>query len=151
MALIDQVVLPLEEAGETIDPERVADEVDKMLDPQGVCPELKAHCSILQLRQFARSRATQRHDPIARMKTMVEHGEDGQISAFSDELQPYYPVRRAATPGEQPKPVYVPRASLTEVEMRRICERLAKAGEALARHARNLEAWWISEMLGGAA
>lgn len=151
IGLIDSVVEPLEKAGLAVDPELVAVEVDSMIDPKQLSPALKTHCSILQIKDFTRKRLAARHDPVERMKEFIEYGEDEQIGLFGEELQPYYPVRREPAPGEKSRPVYIPREQLTAADVKRICRRLSRAGDALLRHARNLEAWFISFQRGDAA
>lgn len=139
--LVDKVVLPLEEVGAAIDPVSVAAAVDKLIDPESVSPELKTYASIMQIRSVARKRVAKRHDPVERAAEYV--AGNAQEPLFDNLLQPYYPAIRSDD-GER-RTVYVPRESLNDVDMHRVCERMTKAGESLLEHVRALQAWFIGK------
>ena len=143
--LIDQVVLPMELARLEVDPKDVADRVDKLLDPGGAAPTKKTYCSTMHLRDLTRERLRGRHDPVKKAKDYVQHGEDHQTSLFDDQLQDYYPVTRQDSPEQPPEHRYCPREHLNRLDVQRICRRMDRASEALARHSRALMAWFLEQ------
>lgn len=133
---IYRVISPLEQVGAVIDPANVAFEVDQLIDPESVSPELKTQLSIEQIKNVVRKTLAKRHDPIEKANDYVNGDQD---DLFGNELQPYYPARREA------QAVYIPRHELTEIDVERIVKRMTKAGESLQVHARALQAWFISK------
>lgn len=134
--IINTVILPLEDIGEDINPVYVANEVDKLIDPVGVSPELKTYASTLQIRGLTRKILAKRHDPVKKAQDYIEGEQD---DLFSDQLQPYYPVKR--TIEEVRESIYIRREKLTDIDVKTIASRMSKAGESLLEHVRALEAW----------
>lgn len=135
--IISRVVLPLEQQQiDIINPVAVADEVDKLIDPDGVSPSLKTYSSVLNIRQLVRQRLKKRHDPTERAKDYVNSETD---DLFGDRLQPYYPVKRQDESGEMAR-VYMRRELMTEFDVEAVCKRMSRAGSALLAHADELRA-----------
>lgn len=135
-ALIDSVVLPMEEAGVDIDPVFVAAQVDRLIDPGSVSPALKTYASVMQIRGMTRKRLARRHDPVERAN---EFAAEGTGDLFEGSLQPYYPAKRPSEDGAET--IYVRREKLTDIDVQAIAARMSKAGESLMKHARALLAW----------
>jgi hypothetical protein len=130
-----QIITPLEVSGEIISPVKVAVDMDKIIDPDRLSPELKTWATIEHIKHYVRTKLAKRHDPVKKANDYIENDTD---DLFGDELQPYYPVRRNS------EPVYVPRQDLTEHDVERIVKRMTRAGESLQTHARALKAEFLS-------
>ena len=137
--LVDVVVLPLEEQGADINPVMVASQVDLLIDPDSISPDLKTYASIMQIRNITRKRLAKRHDPVEIAKDYVEN-DTGDL--FGESLQPYYPTKRMES-GER-QSVYVRKENLTDMDVKRLVKTMSKAGSALLEHARALDAWHMS-------
>lgn len=124
-----------------IDPAFIANEVDKLIDPETLSPELKTHASILHIRAMVRRALARRHDPIAKAKEFVETGQD---DLFDGILQPYYPVKRIG-PENEKLSLYMRRDILTSTDVDLIDSRMRKAGESLIKHCDALQAWFKSK------
>lgn len=98
----------------------------------------------MQLRQIAREYLRNQNDPFKIVEDYMEHGDDEQMRLFEDHLQDYYPVTRKDAPEESPRSIYIPIEQLTHTDVARICSRMDKASGALAKHSRNLMAWFMS-------
>jgi len=136
-AIIDKVVLPLEEAGvDIISTGMVAKSVFDLIDPKTSSPELVQFTSTMHIKQAVRGRLAKRHDPVEVTEQKLSDGID---DLFGDSLQPYYPARRE---GER---VYAVKEILTELEVEANCQRMEKAGHSLLDHARALRAWFATK------
>ncbi len=132
-SIIDSVMLPLEEAGQNVDVNHVADQVDRIIDPQCLSPFVKTYSSTMNIRARVRQRAAKRHDPVVRADDYIA----GQTDAFDGILQAYYP---------ESKSLYVPRERLTEAGYLKVRGRMRSAGHALLEHTDALDAWWAGKV-----
>lgn len=136
-SLIDQVVFPMEETGaDFISTDAIAVQVVDLIDPQSLSPDLLRFASLMHIKQCVRLRLAKRHDPIKKTQEYIE-SEEGDL--FGDKLQPYYPVKRE---GERH---YARRELLTDIEVKSLSSRMAKAGRSLLDHADALRAWFKSK------
>ena len=131
-SIIAQVVTELEEQKVLlISPENVANKVDSIIDPDNLSPDLKTYASIMQIRQSTRSYLRKRHDPVEKMEQEIH----GSGDMFSDQLQPYYPVKRDGEDG------YAKLETLTIEEADICADKMDRAGASIQRHADALRAW----------
>jgi len=132
-SLIAQVVTDLESKNVLlISPENVANSVDALIDPDNISPALKTYASIMQIRQSTRAYLRKRHDPVVKMEQEIL---DGTADMFSDQLQPYYPVKRDSKEG------YAKLETLTSKEVQVCAGKMRSAGVALLTHSDALIAW----------
>lgn len=127
-------------------PNKIADIVQKRLDPEAKAPPLMAHLSVMRLRDEVRKYMARGEQNINDAKAMLSGKDDPdglhQEEMFEVVLQDYYPARRRVD-GEK-EAVYVQRELMTEAEVKRQCERMEKMGATLTRHSKALWADFCS-------
>jgi hypothetical protein len=132
--LIRQVLLPLEARSDIISPAFIANEVDKIVDPENETHELKTHGFILYVRERARKIIAERHDPVQ------SDEDDAQISMFKG-LQDYYPRAGDMT--------YIRREYMTDADYEYNINRLEAESTAKWKHAEALRADWAMKKMRG--
>jgi hypothetical protein len=130
-SLISEVLEPLSHV-DIIDVKRVADEVDRKIDPAQVSPALKSYCSTMQIRARVRQSLARRYDPTAKAEQYIKGERD---DLFEGLLQDRYPVKRKGDKG------YALRDIMNELDVAFNTSRMRKAGDSLVQHADALEAW----------
>ena len=124
--IIAKVVIDLElQKVILINPANVANIVDKEIDPTNISPQLKTYCSTMQIRDSVRDYLRKRHDPVYKIEAQILDGHDDM---FSDQMQPYYPVKRDTGDG------YVLVEYCTDQELTRCANRMGAAGNKLLSH-----------------
>lgn len=138
--LILTVLNTIQETGATIiNPNKIAVEVDLIIDPRGNSPHLKTYLSVGHLKDITRRLLRKKLDPIEQAK---EYFNGDTTDMFEGLLQQHYPaVRKIA--GESTN-VYVDIDELTPLEVARISISMGKAIVGLQKHKDAFDAYHIS-------
>lgn len=129
--VISTVLAPMESV-DIINVASVADEVDRLIDPEQLAPALKSYCSRMQIRSRVRHSLARRYDPKEKAAQYVQGERD---DLFDGLLQDRYPVNRGGERG------YALRDVMSDQDVSFNAERMRKAGDALVQHADALLAW----------
>lgn len=143
---ICKVLLPMEEAGIAIDLDTVAHQTILSIDPGGESPLLVTFSAVQHIKNAAGKLLAKRHDPVQKAKDHIKHGGEND-DLFGADLQPYYPVKRSVEDDgkEVVQSFYIPREELTEIDVVILAKKMDKAGQSLQKHARALQAWFVSK------